>query len=257
MGYNSNAAGYQSLAVGYGSKTTSNSETAIGFNAQTNNQNSTALGSNSKAIGQNSAAIGYSAQTTAFNSLAVGVDSKATGQSSSAIGDSSMTTALNAVALGVSAKSTAQNAVAIGSNATASQANAIVLGDNSANVGIGTSTPNTTVKIDVNGQYKLGQKGSVHKNQISFEAWPNVSINNLQSVRTAVLDIAIPASLQLSSTRAAIVVSPAGDFAGNETFGINNPRMTSTSNIRIDLTNVSSGNESLNSAHFYVTITEF
>lgn len=73
------------------------------------------------------------------------------------------------------------------------------------------------------GSINLGQKGSVHKNQISFEAWPNVSINNLQSGRTAVLDIAIPASLQLSSTRATIVVSPAGDFAGNETFGINNP----------------------------------
>jgi hypothetical protein len=31
----------------------------------------------------------------------------------------------------------------------------------------------------VNGQFKFGEKGSIQKNQISFEAWPGVSINNL------------------------------------------------------------------------------
>ncbi|MGG7549945.1 hypothetical protein ACQ7CX_04905 [Chryseobacterium arthrosphaerae] len=36
-----------------------------------------------------------------------------------------------------------------------------------------------SAKLDVNGQYKLGEKGTVQKNQITFEVWPGVSINNM------------------------------------------------------------------------------
>ncbi|MFC3157466.1 hypothetical protein ACFOEQ_02230 [Chryseobacterium arachidis] len=124
-------------------------------------------------------------------------------------------------------------------------------------MGIGTSTPNNTAKLDVSGQYKLGSRGTVNKNQISFEVWPNVTINNLPSGKSATMDIAIPAALIPGSTKATIVVTPAGDFAGNSTFSISNPRMTSTSNITINLTNISGTPESLNSSHFYVTVNEF
>jgi len=257
VGYNSSAAGYQSLAMGYNAKTTSNSETAVGFNAQTSGQNSTALGSGSKGLGQNSIALGYEAQTTSFNSTALGSNSKGLGQNSTALGYNSQASALNSTAIGSGSSAGGQNSTAIGSGATSNQANAIVLGDSNANIGIGTNTPNTTVKIDVNGQYKLGEKGTVQKNQISFEVWPSVSINNLQSGRTATINIAIPTALQINSNRATIVVSPANDFAGNLEFGISNPRMTSASNITFNVTNISNGNASLNSGHFYVTINEF
>ena len=229
LGFNSVADGYQSLAMGHGAKTTSNGETALGMNAQTSNQNSTALGFGSKGLGQNSIALGYNSQSSAYNSTALGSGSSAG----------------------------AQNATAIGYGATTSQANAIVLGDSSANVGIGTSTPNTSTKLDVNGQYKLGEKGSIHKNKISFEVNPTVSISGLQSGRTEFIDITIPVALRPNSTNATIVVSPANDFVGNNNFGISNPRMTSNSNIRINVTNITNGNQSLNSGHFFVTINEF
>lgn len=229
LGFNSQADGYQSLAMGHGAKTTSNGETAIGINAQTAGQNSVALGSGSKGLGQNSIALGYNSQSSAYNSTALGSGSNASGQ----------------------------NSTAIGYGATTNQANAIVIGDSSANVGIGTNTPNTSAKLDVNGQYKLGEKGSIHKNMISFETYPTVSISGLQSGRTAFIDITIPVALRPNSTNATIVVSPANDFAGNDNFGISNPRMTSNSNIRINVTNITNGNQNLNSGHFFVTINEF
>lgn len=230
VGFNSVADGYQSLSMGNGSKTTSNGETALGLNAQTNNQNSTALGVNSKGLGQNSIALGYNSQTTGYNATALGSGSIAGGQ----------------------------NSTAIGYGATTNQVNAVVVGDSNANVGIGTSTPNTSAKLDVNGQYKLGEKGNVHKNKISFEVTlSGLGISGISPGRTAFIDIAIPVGLRPNSTNATIVVSPANDFAGNENFGITNPRMTTISNIRINVTNITTGSQSLTSGHFFVTINEF
>lgn len=257
VGFNSRADGYQSLAMGHGAKTSSNGETAIGMNAQTSGQNSTALGTGSKGLGQNSISLGYNSQSSAYNSTALGSGSNSGGQNSLALGFNSQSSAYNSTAIGSGANASAQNSTAIGNGATTNQANAIVLGDSSANVGIGISTPNTSAKLDVNGQYKLGDKGSIHKNIISFEANPSVSISGLQSGRTAFIDITIPVALRPNSTRASIVVSPANDFAGNDNFGISNPRMTSTSNIRINVTNITNGTQDLNSGHFFVTINEF
>ena len=221
----------------------SQSGTAIGHNAKSTNNESTALGANSTAAG--------------FQSIALGYNSKTNSNSETAVGYNTTTNNQNSTALGSGASATGQNSTALGFGANVSQANAIVLGDSFANVGIGTNTPNTSVKVDVNGQYKLGEKGSIHKNQVSFEVWPSVSISNLQSGRTATIDIAIPTTLQINSTHATILVTPANDFAGNLKFGISNPRMTSTSNITINVTNISNGSEDLYSAHFYVTINEF
>lgn len=229
VGFNTIADGYQSLSIGHGAKTSSNGETALGLNAQTSNQNSTALGAGSKGLGQNSIALGYNAQATSYNATALGSGSSANGQ----------------------------NSTAIGYGASTNQVNAIVIGDQHANVGIGTSTPNITTKLDVNGQYKLGDKGNVHKNKISFEVYPSISISGLQPGRSTFIDITIPIALRPNSTNATIIVSPANDFAGNDNFGINNARMTSISNIRVNLTNITNGNQNLNSGHFFVTINEF
>ncbi|WP_449387484.1 hypothetical protein [Chryseobacterium lineare] len=225
---NSSSAGQDAVSVGKSSNAA---------------QNAAAMGNTAKANGYQSLAIGFEAETTANNETAVGFQTKTSGQ--------------NSTALGSGAKAQAQFSTAIGYNALTSQSNAIVLGNNNANVGIGTSTPNTTAKLDVNGQYKLGINGSVQKSQISFEVWPSVTITNLPSGKTTTMNISVPAGFTPSATRATIIVTPASDFAGNSTFSISNPRLTSTTNITINLTNISGNAENLNSAHFYVTINEF
>nr|WP_315027781.1 hypothetical protein [uncultured Chryseobacterium sp.] len=233
----------EALAIGNKSSAGAFKSIAIGYNAQTSKNESTAIGNLSVAAG--------------FQSLAVGYNAKTNTNSETALGYNTVTNSENSTAVGSGANALGQYSTAIGYGATTSQANAIVLGNNNVNVGIGTGAPNISAKLDVNGQFKMGEKGSVQKNQISFEVWPSVSINNIPPGKSATLDIQIPATLKPGSTRAAIVVSPAGDFAGNSTFSISNPRMTSTSSITINLTNISGSVESLYSGHFYVMINEF
>lgn len=257
LGNKATAGAFQSNAIGYNAKTNKNASTALGNNSFADGFQSTAIGYNAKTTANESSALGNNSVAAGFQSVALGYAAKTNSNSETAIGYNSLTNGQNSTAVGSGANSTGQNSTAIGYNATTSQYNAIVLGDSNANVGIGTSTPNNTAKLDVNGQYKLGDKGTVNKNQISFEVWPSVSINNLASGRSTTMDIAIPSSLIPNSTKATVVVTPAGDFAGNSTFSISNPRMTSTSNITINLTNLSANPESLYSSHFYVTVNEF
>ena len=257
LGNKSRAEAYQSNAIGYKARTGKNESTAIGNNAFSDAFQSTAIGYNAKTTGNESSALGNSSLAAGFQSVALGYGAKTNTNSETAVGYNSVTAGQQSTAIGSGAAAMGQNSTAIGYKAFTSQYNAIVLGDNNANVGIGTSTPNSTAKLDVSGQYKLGDRGTVNKNQISFEAWPAVSVNNLASERTVTMDIAIPAALIPNSTRATITVTPAGDFAGNTSFSISNPRMTSTSNIRINLTNISANSESLYSSHFYITVNEF
>nr|WP_314490529.1 hypothetical protein [uncultured Chryseobacterium sp.] len=256
VGTNSSASGFQSIALGYNSKTNSNGETALGHNAQTNGENSTALGSGSKAIGLKSVASGFNSQSTGENSLALGVGSLSSGLNSAALGSYSQSTAENAVAVGISSISTAHNATAIGYGASASQVNSVILGNSVANVGIGTSTPNINTKVDVYGQYKLGEKGSIQKNQISFEVYTG-GANTLNAGETTVFDISVPAGFEPSTTRATITVTPAPDFVGNTTLAISNARMTSVSSVKINLTNLTNSPTTLTHGHFYVIINEF
>jgi hypothetical protein len=257
LGNKSTAGAFQSNAIGYNAKTNKNESTALGNNALADGFQSTAIGYNAKTTANESSALGNNSVAAGFQSVALGYAAKTNSNSETAIGYNSTTNGQNSTAIGSGAAATGQNSTAIGYNASTSQYNAIVLGDSNANVGIGTNTPNNTAKLDVSGQYKLGDRGTVNKNQISFEVWPSVSINNLAPGKSATMNITIPPALNTGSTRATIVVTPAGDFAGNSTFSISNPRMTSTSNITINLTNISSGVESLYSSHFYVTVNEF
>ncbi|KAB1232185.1 hypothetical protein [Chryseobacterium viscerum] len=243
IGSATTVSGNEALAVGNKSTAGGFRSTAIGFHAQTSSNESVAVGNNSSADGFQSIALGYNAKTNT--------------NSETALGYNAVTNSQNSTALGSGANALGQYSTAVGYGATTSQANAIVLGDNNANVGIGTGAPNTSAKLDVNGQFKLGEKGSVQKNQISFEAWPGISINNLPPGKSTTIDIPVPAGYQPGSTRAVVVVSPAGDFVGNSSFSISNPRMTSTSSITINLTNISGSASGLYSGHFYVMINEF
>lgn len=122
IGPSSNAAGYQSVA--------------IGLSAATSNNNTVALGTSSNASGYLATAIGVSAASSNNNGFAIGNSANASGQ--------------QAFALGQEANSSGQNATAIGYQATTSQANAIVLGSSSnANnkIGIGTNTPDERLHV--------------------------------------------------------------------------------------------------------------
>lgn len=225
-------------------------------NSSNAGQDAVSIGKSSNAA-QDASALGNNAVANGFQSLALGYKAKTNNNSETAVGYQSTTSGQNSTALGSGATATGQFSTAIGYNALASQPNAIVLGNSNANIGIGTATPNITAKLDVNGSYKLGINGSVQKSQISFEVWPSVSINNLPASKSTTLDIPVPPGFYPSATRATITVTPASDFAGNNTFSISNPRLTSTSNITINLTNIAGNAESLYSAHFYITINEF
>ncbi len=257
LGANSKISGYQSTAVGFNAKVTVNEATALGNYADASGFQSIAVGFNAKTTINDATALGKNSTASGFQSTAVGYNAKTNSNSETAVGYNTITNNQNSTAVGSGANALGQFSTAIGFGAATSQANAIIIGNSNANVGIGTGIPNTSVKLDVNGQYKLGEKGSVQKNQISFEAWPSVSVNNLAPGKSVTLEIAIPSNVQPGSTRAAIVVSPAADFAGNTSFSISNPRMTSTSSVIINLTNISGNTESLYSGHFYVMINEF
>ncbi len=231
------------LAIGNKSTAGGFKSTAIGYNAQTGNNESTAIGNHASATGFQSIALGYNAKTNTNNETALGYNA--------------VTNSQNSTAIGSGANASGQYSTAIGYGATTSQANTIVLGNNDVNVGIGTGAPNMSAKLDVNGQYKLGEKGTVQKNQITFEVWPGVSIHNMPPGKSTTVEITVPAAMQPGSTRAVVTVSPAGDFAGNSSFSISNPRLISTSRIAINLTNISGSADSLYSGHFYVMINEF
>lgn len=244
------------VALGNNAITTANESVAIGTNANVSGQSSVALGNNAQTNKNESAAIGANSKAFGFQSIALGYNSKTNSNSETALGYNAQTNSENSTALGSGALANGQFSTAVGYNASTNQANAIVLGNSIANVGIGTSTPNVSTKIDVNGQYKLGTKGSIQKNQISFEAYTG-GTSNIAVGQTTVYDINIPAEYQPSSTRATITVTPAPDFVGSTTFAITNARMSSASNIQINLTNITGGSSTLTHGHFYVTINEF
>lgn len=253
----SSSSAFQGISIGSAAAVSANDALAIGNKSTAGAFKSTAIGYNAQTSKNESTAIGNNASAGGFQSIALGYNAKTNTNSETALGYNALTNKENSTAVGSEANALGQYSTAIGYGATTSQANAIVLGNNNANVGIGTGAPNTSAKLDVNGQYKLGEKGSIQKNQITFEVWADVSINNLPPGKSKTMEIAVPAGFQPGSTRAVVVVSPAGDFAGNTTFSISNPRLTSTSSIAINLTNISGSANSLYSSHFYVMINEF
>lgn len=253
----SSSSAFQGVSIGSAASVSANDALAIGNKSSAGAFKSIAIGYNAQTSKNESTAIGNQASAGGFQSVAVGYNAKTNTNSETALGYNAVTNSENSTAVGSGANALGQYSTAIGYGASTSQANTIVLGNNNVNVGIGTGAPNISAKLDVNGQFKLGDKGTIQKNQISFEVWPGVSINNLPPGKSSTLEIPVPAAMKPGSTRAVIVVSPAGDFAGNSTFSISNPRMTSTSSIAINLTNISGSAESLYSGHFYIMINEF
>lgn len=131
-------------------------------------------------------------------------------------------------------------------------------------VGINTSSPNASSRLDVNGAFKLGTTGTVNKNVINFSASVNNSISNGDTTfltgafnSSGILDVnvTIPAANRPTSTQAIVSVSPNFDLPG--AVSIASARLTSPSNVRIRFINTDRNNSQTISGTLFITISEF
>ncbi|RYY55187.1 MAG: hypothetical protein EOO09_11520 [Chitinophagaceae bacterium] len=136
--------------------------------------------------------------------------------------------------------------------------------DGTGNVGVATVAP--AAKLDAAGTFKMGAKGSVEKNLISFEfsvasntAVPALVIGALVSTLTpGTVDIlyTLPAAVQPSSTRATVAVSLDSDLPAG--CAIASARLVSTTQVKIRIVNSGTTAGTITTAmKFFVTMTEF
>ena len=245
------------MALGVGAIANNEHGIAIGTNANASNSNqSIAVGASSTASGFQSTALGYNSKAINSNStLALGNSSTASSFQATAIGvNSKASTNNNTLAIGTNSEATGENSTAIGTGAIASQNNAVVIGNTSnANVGIGTSTPNVNAKLDVNGSYKLGDKGTVQKNLISFSHGMN--LGTIAPNGSVILTINIPAGMQPSTVAASLIITPEDSMSDD--LSIAWSKLKGTQTIRIKLVNTSSQTFYNPYNKFYISIIEF
>ncbi len=256
IGSSSTANAQYNTAIGYNTQAISNSQaTAIGSSATANAFQATALGYSAQAISNSqTTAVGASAQANAQYNLAVGYNAQANSNS-------------KATAIGSNASATGNNSTAIGYNAQTSQANALILGDASAtvNVGIGTSTPNTATKLDVNGSFKLGAAGTAIKNMVSGSGSLSVTVPAASTISVVGVglvingasgsaDGTITLSSSLTSTQAAVTVSPAFDLPAG--VAIASARMSANNTVKIRFINTGASSQTV-SGTFYIVAKEF
>ena len=206
----------------------------------------------------NNIAFGNGSQAPGFQSIAIGANAATTSNDEISIGNKAKTASQNSIAIGSGASATGQFSVAIGNNAKTAQASALVLGDASTNVGIGTSTPDKNVKLDVSGSYKLGTNGTVQKNMISFESYATVSFRNVPVNGVNYMDIDIPSGSRPATSKASVTVSPSSSSNEfNNNFAVISSRLISTSQARVYFMNISNAPASVYYADLYVTLNEF
>jgi hypothetical protein len=161
---------YFGLNAGHYGVSTGSNNLAVGalsLLANTSGSNNAAFGYSAlstNTTGSNNVAMGYNANNTlntASNTTLIGYNATSNNSNSVAIGSTAQANNLQATSIGNAAAANGNNSTAIGNGASTSQNNAFILGNSSVNVGIATSTPNTSAKLDVNGSFKLGTNGSV------------------------------------------------------------------------------------------------
>ena len=133
------------------------------------------------------------------------------------------------------------------------------------NIAMGVTT--TTAKLDVNGTHKLGAKGTVHKNQISFAA--TIPANTIPAATLVVLGIgyapfaseytfAIPTANSPASTQATVAVSFGADLPSS--CGVAFARVVqsgSVFSVKLRIYNYASATVAIAATPVYFTITEF
>lgn len=133
------------------------------------------------------------------------------------------------------------------------------------NIAMGVTT--TTAKLDVAGTYKLGAKGTVNKNQMSFAA--TISAGTIAAAQLVVLGIGyVPTALDLTyniptanaptSTQATVAVSFGADLPAN--CGVAFARVVlsgSTYQVKLRILNYGTATATFAATPVYFTITEF
>ncbi len=243
------------LALGMGAIANNNNSIAIGTSASASISNqAVAIGPEANASGFQSAAFGYKSSATTNSALAFGINSLASGQTSIALGGDSKASGLNSTAVGKGSSATSENSTALGNGAVANQRNAVVIGDvANANVGIGTSTPNINVKLDVNGDFKLGNKGTIQKNIISFSQ--GLNLGTIEPNGSVILTFNIPLNMQPATVAASLIVTPENSMPDN--LSIAWTKLNGTQSIRVKLINTSAQTYNNPYNKFYITIIEF
>jgi len=138
--------------------------------------------------------------------------------------------------------------------------------DGNGSVGIATNAPNSSTKLDVNGAVKLGAKGTVEKNVISFEVSfasnTNVSAGSLNALAgtftSGSYDYAatIPSGNTPTTTRGSVSVSTDQDLPNNVSIAW--ARVSATGTVKVHFINGGTGTQTLPSGlKLYITITEF
>jgi len=169
MGYNSNASGVSSTAMGYSSNASGHYSTAIGFQAEANDDYSVAIGRWSTASAHCATAIGYYTLANGAYSMAMGSTTIASGSASTAMGSTTTASGFFSTSMGTHSTAQAYASVAVGrynlisgsssswvdtdplfvvgnGSSTSTRSNALTVLKN-GNVGIGISTPTSTLTI--------------------------------------------------------------------------------------------------------------
>lgn len=120
---------------------------------------------------------------------------------------------------------------------------------------LGLSTANPTAILDVDGNFRLGSKGSVNKNLVNFEHTVG-SGNTINANSSLDLLIPIPAANTLTTTQATVSGSPNADLpAGLLVAWV---RVSGTNQVKLRLQNLTGSNITLSATlKFYLTLIEF
>ncbi len=133
-------------------------------------------------------------------------------------------------------------------------------------VGIGTTTPNSSTKLDVNGAVKIGAAGTVIKNMVTatatFASNTTIGAANLTSIVNSFtptsydVTYTLPAANTLASAQAAVTVSPGSDLPTGVVIAF--ARATSTTTLKVRFINSSTSSQTiLSGTKLYFSITDF
>jgi len=134
------------------------------------------------------------------------------------------------------------------------------------NIAMGITT--TTAKLDVNGTYKTGAKGTINKNQISFAG--SIPVNTQIAGATLVVlslgyaptaaeyTFTVPSTHAPTSTQASVSVSFGADLPANCTLAFARLQLISTVySVKIRILNHGTATATFAATPVYITITEF
>ena len=260
IGRQANANSINNIAMGRGSQATGSNSFALGTYSRANGEYGTAVGTNAGANGLNSSAFGHLATATGNETVAIGGGSKAEQLSAVALGAYSEATAIKAFALGPNTKASAENAFALGVGAVADVPNTVVIGEvktgtvdiTPVNVGIGTKNP--SARLDVHGQFKLGERGSVLKGISGFNRTVATS-TTIGANGSTIVPFTIPAANVPGSTQA--IINYTLGASSNDGIAISWAKFNGTSTVRVKFRNESSSQINLNGVTVHFTITEY